>query len=184
MYRFTDVQRANAEALYRLASKSIEAYEKLTALEVDTMRSMMTAAHRDAATALSEHKQDQSQRQEMASALPSPEKAEAYTRELFDIASDVQAELARWTQEQIGAQQETLRAWVDQVGRASTSVAHAAERFSGTVQQAVQQSAKQASETTERSAQETSATADAMSKAARRAEEQTSQAAGGSAAKH
>jgi gas vesicle protein len=146
---------------------------------------MMTVAHRDTVNALSENRQDQTPGLEGASALPSPEKAETYTRQLFNIASDVQSELARWTQEQIGAQQETMRTWADQVGKASTSVARAAEQYSGTVQQAGQQGSEQMSDMAERGGQETSAMADAMSRSARRVGEQVSNSSPGStASKH
>jgi len=168
-FMLLDIQRANADLFFRLTSKGLEACEKVNSLAIDTMRSMVTVAHRDAVGVMPDRKQVEAATGEARSALPSPEKAQSYARELFEIASDVQAEVAKWTQEQIGSQQETMRTWADQVRMVSGSAARAAEQLSGTVRQGVEQ----ASDLAERGAQDAAAATEAMSKTARRATEQS-----------
>jgi Phasin protein len=169
-FMFLDIQRANADLFFRLTAKGIEAWEKLNALAVDTMRSTLTVAHRDAVGVLPDRRQVQAATDEARSALPSPEKAQSYAHELFEIASDIQAEVANWTQEQIGSQQETMRTWADQLRMVSGSATRAAEQFSGTVRQGVEQ----ASDLAKRGAQDAAAATETMSKTARRAAEHSS----------
>ena len=171
-FTFIDVQRANADLFCRLASKGIEAFEKTMALTSDAMRSMVNVAHRDALGVATDRRQDETVPEQIAAALPSPEVAEQYSRQLFDIASDMQAEVVKWTQEQIGAQQERMRAWADQAGRATGAVSRAAEQFSRTAQEGVQQT----TELAERGAREAASMTEAMSKTARRGVEQSTSA--------
>jgi hypothetical protein len=161
------VQRANADLFFRLASKSIEAFEKTTAMTFDAMRSMVTVADRDGLRALSDRKQEETVVEQLSSDLRSPQTAGSYTRQLLDLASNVQLELARWTQEQIGAQHERMRTWADQVEKVSGSTAQAVEQFSGQIRQTVREN----SDIAERSARDAAAATETMTKSARRAAE-------------
>jgi len=170
-----DFQLANADLFFRLASKSIDVLEKGTAMAVDATRSMVTVAQRDTMGALAERKHteegpEQATWSAARAALPSPEKAQSYAREMFNIASDVQAELARWTREQLGAQQETMRTLADQVGIVSDSAARTADQFSGMIRQG----AENVSSIAERGARDAAATSEEMSRAAQRTAEQGS----------
>jgi hypothetical protein len=165
-----DLQRANANLFFRLASKSIDAFQKTTELAVDATRSAVSVAQQDADRVLAEQRREASQSRQVPPAFPSPDVAQSYARELFDIASEVQAGLAQWTREQIGAQQETMRTFADQVGRVSDTAAKTADEFSGIMRQNVQN----VSSIAERGARDAAAATEEVGKAARRSGEQQS----------
>lgn len=165
-----DMQMANADLFFRLASKSIDAFERASSLTVDSTRSMVGVAHRDTVGVIAERKRDVDSGHNPLEFLPSPEQAQSYARQLFDIASGVQAELADWTRQQIGRQQETMRSVADQFGKLSDSAARTADQYSGLMRQG----ADNVSNIAERGARDTAATAEDISKTARRATEQGS----------
>ena len=170
-----DFQLANADLFFRLAAKSIDVYEKGSSMAVDATRSMIDVAQRDTVGVLAERRQAERAPEDATwsaarAALPSPEKAQSYARELFNVAFDIQSELARWTREQLGAQQETIRTLADQVGVVSDSAARTADQFSGMIRQG----AENVSNIAERGVRDAAASAEDMSKAAQRTAEQTS----------
>jgi Phasin protein len=164
-FALMDIQRANADLFFRLTSKSIDAFETVMATTFDAMRSMVSVAHRDSLGVLNNRRQEEKVTEQLTSNLPSPQTAVTYTRQLFDIASDVQGEVARWSQEQIEAQRERMRTWADQVEKVSGSAAQAVEQFS----EKMQQTAQESSDIAERSAREAAAASQTMNKSARRA---------------
>jgi hypothetical protein len=165
-----EAQRANAELFFRLTCKGIDAFGKMTELAVDSARSTVAVAQQGAVGAISDRGQQEPTAQEIAAALPSPEKAETCTRELFGIASDLQTEVARWTQEQIAAQQQAMRTLIDQMGYAT----RVAERFSGAARESIEHTSGAASRAAEQFSGALRQSTDQMSDATSRAAGQVS----------
>ena len=158
---FWNLQQANANLFFKLASKGIDVFKTTTDLAAEASRSMMNAAHEDAERVAAEQRRADTRPDLIAAAFPSPDKAQSYAREMFELACDVQAGLAQWTREQLGAQQESMRTLAEQVGRVSDSAARTADEFSGVIRQ----NAENVSSLAERSARDARDTASTVAEA-------------------
>lgn len=93
--QFAAAQKAQFDTLVGLTATSLEATEKLVALNLDVAKAALADASAQAQTVLSA-KDVQSLFALQAELLqPSPEKASAYGRKLYDIVTGVQGEFSK-----------------------------------------------------------------------------------------
>lgn len=106
-------QKANLETLFGLTNKAFEGVEKLVELNLQVAKTALSEAA-DSATALLSVK-DAQELLAMQSALlqPSAEKAAAYSRHLYDIATSTQAEVSKVAEVQMADVQKKFAAVVD-----------------------------------------------------------------------
>ena len=106
-------QKANLETLFGLTNKAFEGIEKLVELNLQVAKTALGEAA-ESATALLSVK-DAQELLAMQSALlqPSAEKAAAYSRHLYDIATSTQAEVSKLAEVQVADVQKKFAAVVD-----------------------------------------------------------------------
>lgn len=149
-------QKANLDTLFGLSSKVFEGVEKMVELNLQAARSSMSETA-DAAKSAMALKDAQEMLAFQASLLqPAAEKAAAYSRHLYEIATSTSAELKRLTEATASDAQTRFMAAVDTavksapagsenvVAMMKSSVAAASNAFEG-----VQKAVKQASDVAE-----------------------------------
>ena len=106
-------QKANVETVFGLTQKALEGVEKLVELNVQVAKTSLKEAA-DHAQAVLSVKDAQELLALQASLLqPVAEKAAAYSRHLYDIASSTNAEVCRVSEEQLADMQRKFLAVVD-----------------------------------------------------------------------
>jgi phasin family protein len=134
-------QKANVETLFGLTNKAFEGVEKLVELNLQVAKAAMTEAA-DAAKAALSVKDAQELMALQASLLqPAAEKASAYSRHVYDIATATNADVSRVAESTVADVQKKFVALVDS---ATKAVAAANNAFDG-----VQKATKQATEVAE-----------------------------------
>jgi phasin family protein len=104
-------QQASLNLVFGLTGKMIEGIEQLAELNCQAIRSTLEETQAHAQQALSVKKPQDWLTLQTGLAAPIAEKAQTYSRQLFEIASATQAEFARLTQvqcESYGRQVQTL----------------------------------------------------------------------------
>lgn len=111
--QFATVNKANLEAFIELSQKSFEGIEKLVELNLKTVRAAF-AESTDAVKAIMSVK-DAQEFAALQSTLvqPSADKASAYVRHVYEIASGTQAEVSKLIEAQMSAAQHKVVALVD-----------------------------------------------------------------------
>ena len=111
--QFTAAGKANLEALVELGQKTFEGVEKLVELNLQAVRASLTESA-DAAKALFAVKDAQELFTLQSSLMqPAGEKAAAYGRQVYEIASTTQAEVAKLAEAQYSTLQQSITALVD-----------------------------------------------------------------------
>jgi phasin family protein len=149
-------QKANVETLFGLTNKAFEGVEKLVELNLQVAKAAMTEAA-DAAKAAFSVKDAQELMALQASLLqPAAEKASAYSRHIYDIATATSADVSRVAEATVSDVQKKFVALVDSatknapagsenvVALVKSAVAAANNAFDG-----VQKATKQATEVAE-----------------------------------
>jgi phasin family protein len=149
-------QKANVETLFGLTNKAFEGVEKLVELNLQVAKAAMTEAA-DAAKAVLSVKDAQELMALQASLLqPAAEKASAYSRHVYDIATATSADVSRVAESTVADVQKKIVALVDGatknapagsenvVALVRSAVAAANNAFDG-----VQKATKQATEVAE-----------------------------------
>ncbi len=115
--QFAAAQKAQLATLVGLAATGLDAAEKLVALNLETARAALADADAQAQSLLSA--KDAQALFAMQSELlqPSPEKASAYARKLYDIVSGVQAELGKVTEAGVADAQKKFAALVESAAK-------------------------------------------------------------------
>jgi phasin family protein len=111
--QFVAAGKANLEALVELGQKTFEGVEKLVELNLQAARASF-AESTDAAKALLAVKDAQELvALQQSLAQPVAEKATAYSRQVYEIASGTQAEFAKLAEAQFSAAQAQFSALID-----------------------------------------------------------------------
>lgn len=117
--QFAAAQKAQFDTLVGLTATSLEATEKLVALNLDVAKAALADASAQAQTVLSA-KDVQSLFALQAELLqPSPEKASAYGRKLYDIVAGVQAEMSKVAEVGAADAQKKLAALVESAAKSA-----------------------------------------------------------------
>jgi phasin family protein len=149
-------QKANLETLFGLTQKAFEGVERLVELNLQATRATFSEATNNTQAMLSI--QDAQELLELQARLMQPlaDKFSAYSRQLFEIASDTSAEFAKANEDQSAEAQHRFMALFDNMARNApagseplvTAMRSAMHAASGAMDQ-VQKAVKQATEMTQ-----------------------------------
>ncbi|CAN5244993.1 phasin family protein [soil metagenome] len=106
-------QKANLETLFGLTSKAFEGVEKLVELNLQVAKTALGEAAESANAMLSVKDAQELLALQSSLLQPSAEKAAAYSRHLYDIATSTQAEVAKVTEVQVADAQKKFADMVD-----------------------------------------------------------------------
>ncbi len=106
-------QKANLETLFGLTNKAFEGVEKLVELNMQVAKTAMSEAADSAQAVLSVKDAQELMALQSSLLQPSAEKAAAYSRHLYDIATSTQAEVAKVTEGQVADVQKKFAALVE-----------------------------------------------------------------------
>ncbi len=167
-----EVQKSNVETLFGLTSKAFEGIEKLVELNLQVARSSMSEAAETTKAALSVKDAQELLAFQASLLQPAAEKAAAYSRHLYDIATSTAAEVQKMAEATTADAQGKFMAAVDTatknapagsenvVALMKSSVAAANNAFEG-----VQKAVKQAGDVAEANFQAMSSNATKVSQA-------------------
>jgi phasin family protein len=106
-------QKANFETLFGLTNKAFEGVEKLVELNLQAARSALGEASDNARAALSVKDAQELMALQASLLQPTAEKAAAYSRHVYDIATSTNAEVARAAETQFAEAQKKFGQLVD-----------------------------------------------------------------------
>jgi phasin family protein len=153
---FVSTQKANVEALFGLSQKAFEGVEKLVELHVQLAKASLTEAGQQAQAILSVKDAQELLALQAGLLQPSAEKAAAYSRHVYEIASSTGAEVSRLAEAKVAEIQKSFLSVVDSavqnapagtenaVALVKSAVAAASNAF-----ETVQKAGKQAAEVAE-----------------------------------
>lgn len=149
-------QKANLETLFGLTQKAFEGIEKLVELNLQAGRAALAESAANAQSLLSVKDAQELLALQASLMQPLAEKATAYSRQLYEIASSTGAEFAKATEDQTADFQGRFMALVDNVSRnapagseTAVGVMRNAINTAASAMASVQQAVKKASEVTE-----------------------------------
>ncbi|MFM0672112.1 phasin family protein [Paraburkholderia sediminicola] len=111
--------RANVATLFTLTNQAFQGFQKLVDLNLQVVKSTLAEGEENWREALSGKTPMELLTRQASSAQPAGEKALAYTRHLYDIASGTQAEFAKVAQAQYEQQRSNTQTLVDNVVRSA-----------------------------------------------------------------
>ena len=106
-------QKANVETLFGLTNKAFEGVEKLVELNLQVARAALTETADTTKAALSVKDAQELLALQASLLQPSAEKAAAYSRHLYDIATATNAEVVKVAEAQLADVQKGLHALID-----------------------------------------------------------------------
>ncbi len=109
--------KANVETLFGLTNKAFEGVEKLVELNLQVAKTALSEVADNTAAALSVKDAQELLTLQAALLQPSAEKAAAYSRHLYDIASSTSSEVAKVTEGQLADAQKKFTAFVDNAAK-------------------------------------------------------------------
>ena len=107
--------KANLEAALRFAGVALEGAERLMELQMKTAKSALSDSIQSARMMTSVRDFDQLAALKDTMVQPSFEKATAYAKEVYDVATATQAEMSKVVEEQVGEVNKQLIATLDQI---------------------------------------------------------------------
>jgi phasin family protein len=148
--------KANLETLYGLTNKAFEGVEKLVELNLQVTKAALTATANHAQALLSVKDAQELLALQAGLFQPLAEKASAYSRHLYDIASGTSAEFSKAFESKVADTQSKISSLVDNAARnapagSETAVAvfKSAVAAASNAYESVQKAVKQASEVAE-----------------------------------
>ena len=149
-------QKANLETLFGLTQKAFEGIEKLVELNLQAGRAALAESAANAQSLLSVKDAQELLALQASLMQPLAEKATAYSRQLYEIASSTGAEFAKATEDQNADFQSRFMALVDNLSRnapagseTAVGVMRNAINTATSAMASVQQAVKKASEVSE-----------------------------------
>ena len=158
--------KANIEVLFGLTEKAYASIEKLVELNMQVARTALAEVAEHAHATLSVKDAQELLALQQALLQPAAEKASAYSRHLYEIASSTQGEFAKVAQSQFADAQQTLLSMVDGAMRnapagteGAASLVKSAVAAANQAIEGVQKAAKQAADMAEANFQAATSTA-------------------------
>lgn len=111
--QFVAAGKANLETLVELSQKTFEGVEKLVELNLQAVRATMAESAEQAKALLAAKDAQEMFALQSAYFQPAAEKASAYGRQVYEITSATQAEVAKLMESQFNATQQKVAALVD-----------------------------------------------------------------------
>lgn len=159
-------QKANVETLFSLTQKAFEGVEKLVELNLQVAKTSMGEAAETAKASLSVKDAQELLALHAALLQPAAEKAAAYSRHLYDIASSTSQEVSKIAEAQMADAQKKFAALVDTAAKNApagsenaVALVKSAIAAASNAVESVQKAAKQAAEVAEANMQALNATA-------------------------
>src|SRR6202049_2774779 len=113
--KFPAANKAQFDILFGLTNKAFEGFEKLIELNLQVVKSTLAEGQENAQRALSVKDAQELLALQASLAQTIAEKAQSYSRHLYEIASSTQAEFARVAEAQYEEQNRKVQALVDNV---------------------------------------------------------------------
>jgi len=166
-------QKANLETLFGLTTKAFEGVEKLVELNLQVVKTTFAENVENAKKALSAKDAQELLALQAASVQPVAEKTLAYTRHLYEIASETQSEFTKVAEAQLAEGSKNVQALVENFAKnapagseSTVAIVKSAISAANNAYESVQKATKQAVEIAETNFQ---AAASAATKAAQQA---------------
>ncbi|MEC3765399.1 MULTISPECIES: TIGR01841 family phasin PhaP1 [Cupriavidus] len=166
-------QKANLETLFGLTTKAFEGVEKLVELNLQVVKTSFAEGVDNAKKALSAKDAQELLAIQAAAVQPVAEKTLAYTRHLYEIASETQSEFAKVAEAQLAEGSKNVQALVENFAKnapagseSTVAIVKSAISAANNAYESVQKATKQAVEIAETNFQ---AAATAATKAAQQA---------------
>jgi phasin family protein len=166
-------QKANLETLFGLTTKAFEGVEKLVELNLQVVKTSFAESVDNAKKALSAKDAQELLAIQAAAVQPVAEKTLAYTRHLYEIASETQSEFTKVAEAQLAEGTKNVQALVDNFAKnapagseSTVAIVKSAISAANNAYESVQKATKQAVEMAESNFQ---AAATAATKAAQQA---------------
>ncbi|WP_427313141.1 TIGR01841 family phasin PhaP1 [Cupriavidus sp. H39] len=166
-------QKANLETLFGLTTKAFEGVEKLVELNLQVVKTTFAENVENAKKALSAKDAQELLALQAAAVQPVAEKTLAYTRHLYEIASETQSEFAKVAEAQLAEGSKNVQALVENFAKnapagseSTVAIVKSAISAANNAYESVQKATKQAVEIAETNFQ---AAASAATKAAQQA---------------
>jgi len=113
--QFAGANKAQFDTLFGLTNKAFEGFQKVLALNLQVVKSTLAESQENAQRVLSVKDAQELLALQASLAQPVAEKAQSYSRQLYEIASATQAELARVAEAQYEEQNRKVQALLDNV---------------------------------------------------------------------
>jgi phasin family protein len=164
--QFTAAQRANIETLFGLTNKAFEGVEKLVELNLQVAKAAIGEAAETTRAALSVRDAQELLALQASLLQPAAEKAAAYTRHLYDIATATNAEVSKVAEQTAAEAQQKFMAVVDTAVKNApagtenaVALVKSAVAAANNAYESVHKAAKQAAEVAEANFQAVTSTA-------------------------
>jgi phasin family protein len=168
--------KANVETLFGLTHKAFEGMEKLVELNLQVAKAAMGEVADNARAALSVKDAQELVTLQASLLQPTAEKAAAYSRHVYDIATATSADFTKAVEAQIGDAQKSFMGLVDSAAKnapagseGALSMMRSAVTAANNAIESVQKAAKQATDVTQANLQAMTATATKAAQAAGKA---------------
>ena len=149
-------QKANIETLIGLTHKAFEGVEKLVELNLQIARAALTETADTTKAAMSVKDAQELLALQASLLQPAAEKAAAYNRHLYDIATSTNAEVAKIAEAQFAAAQKNLNTFIDAASKSApagtenaVALVKSAVSAANNAFESVHKAAKQAADMTE-----------------------------------
>jgi phasin family protein len=119
--RFAATNKASLDALFTVAHAQFAAFERLSALNFNTAKSAFEDSVNQAKALLSVKDVQELVTLSAASVQPALEKAIAYSRSVYEVATQTQAEVTKLAESQVAEMNKTVVALLDQVTKSAGS---------------------------------------------------------------
>lgn len=170
---FAAAQKASVETFFALTTKAFESVVQLTNLNIATAKEALAQASDTSEKALSAKDPQGFMGVAKDSAQPAADKALAYSKKVYEIASAAQAELSKFVETQVASNQKQVSTLLDTASKSAPQGSEQALAFvksavasANTAYESLTKAAKQAVEVAEANVQSAvTATATAANKA-------------------
>ena len=159
-------QKANVETLFGLTNKAFEGVEKLVELNLQVAKTALGEANETAIAAMSVKDAQELLALQASLLQPSAEKAAAYSRHVYDIAAETNAEVTKAVEAQVADAQKKFIGLVDSASKNApagsenaVALMRSAVATANNALESVQKAAKQAAEVAEANFQAVTSTA-------------------------
>lgn len=149
-------QKANLETLFGLTSKAFEGVEKLVELNLQAVKATLSEGAQNAQKSLNVKDAQELLAVQASLVQPVAEKVLAYSRHLYEIASDTQAEFTKVAEAQLAENSKKIQALVDNIAKnapagseSAVALVKSAVTAANNAYESVQKAAKQAVEVAE-----------------------------------
>jgi phasin family protein len=166
-------QKANLETMFALSSKAFEGFEKLIELNLQVVKATFAESVDNAKKALTAKDPQELLALNVALMQPVAEKAVAYSRHVYEIAADTQAEFTKVAEAQLSESSKNVQSLVENFAKnapagseSTVAIVKSAISAANNAYESVQKATKQAVEIAESNFQ---AAATAATKAAQQA---------------